>query len=182
MGRGCPSPRPVVDRGPSLSGPPIIPRGHNLRRTLKPGIEGRESGLSGSPDIPDPPPEGPTDLRGRIASARQSVRATVGAVPRVIGLVWSASPILTIGLATATILAGIVPAATAYVAKLLIDAVVHGIAIAANAALPATVPVGPWLLDPTGAVIVLAGCLAHARRSLSQAQLQTAAILADRAR
>ena len=73
-----------------------------------------------------------------------------------IGLVWSASPILTIGLATATILAGIVPAATAYVAKLLIDAVVHGIAISANAALPATVPVGPWVLDPTGAVIVLA--------------------------
>jgi ATP-binding cassette subfamily B protein len=74
----------------------------------------------------------------------------------VIGLVWSASPILTIGLATATILAGIVPAATAYVAKLLIDAVVRGIAISANAALPTTVPVGPWSLDPTGAVIVLA--------------------------
>jgi ATP-binding cassette subfamily B protein len=77
-------------------------------------------------------------------------------VPRVIGLVWEASPILTIGLATATILAGIVPAATAYIAKLLIDAVVRGIAISANAALPTTVPVGPWKLDPTGAVIVLA--------------------------
>jgi len=70
--------------------------------------------------------------------------------------VWSASPILTIGLATATILAGIVPAATAYVAKLLIDAVVRGIAISANASLPTTVPVGPWTFDPTGAVIVLA--------------------------
>ena len=95
-------------------------------------------------------------MRGRIANARQAIQATVGAVPRVIGLVWSASPILTIGLATATILAGVVPAATAYIAKLLIDAVVRGIAISANAALPAVVPVGPWRLDPTGAVIVLA--------------------------
>ncbi len=73
-----------------------------------------------------------------------------------IGLVWSASPLLTIGLATATILAGIVPAATAYVAKLLIDAVVRGITIAANPSLPSTMPVGPWSLDATGAVIVLA--------------------------
>ena len=72
------------------------------------------------------------------------------------GLVWSASPILTIGLATATILAGVVPAATAYVAKLLIDAVVHAIAINANANLPTTFPVGPWRLDSTSAVVVLA--------------------------
>src|SRR5712671_15636 len=90
-----------------------------------------------------PAAESPAGDRGtrerpvRLANARQAIQATVGAVPRVIGLVWSASPILTIGLATATILAGIVPAATAYVAKLLIDAVVRGIAISANAALPA---------------------------------------------
>ncbi|HEY8845700.1 MAG TPA: ABC transporter transmembrane domain-containing protein, partial [Candidatus Limnocylindrales bacterium] len=48
------------------------------------------------------------------------------------------------------------PAATAYVAKLLIDAVVRGIAISANASLPTTFPVGPWSLDATAAVIVLA--------------------------
>ena len=30
------------------------------------GTQGRESGLTGDPDIPDPPEEGPTDLRGRI--------------------------------------------------------------------------------------------------------------------
>ena len=60
------------------------------------------------------------------------------------------------GLATATILAGIVPAATAYVAKLLIDAVVHAIALTANPALPAGFAVGPWTFDATGAVIVLA--------------------------
>ena len=78
-------------------------------------------------------------------------------MPRVLRLVWSASRVLTIGLATATILAGIVPAITAYVAKLLIDAVVR--AITANAApgsVPETVTWGPLTLDPIGSVVVLA--------------------------
>src|SRR5204862_344624 len=44
----------------------------------------------------------------------------------------------------------------AYVAKLLIDAVVHGIQIQANPALPREVPVGPWTLDVYVAVVVLA--------------------------
>ena len=42
MGRGPPPARLVVDRGPSLSGPPIIPRGHALRRSLWEGKQGRE--------------------------------------------------------------------------------------------------------------------------------------------
>ena len=78
-------------------------------------------------------------------------------MPRVLGLVWSASRLLTVGLATATILAGIVPAITAYVAKLLIDAVVR--AITANAApgsVAETVTWGPLTLDPIGTVVVLA--------------------------
>ena len=128
-----------------------------LRRTQRPGIEGRESGLSGSPDIPDPPNEGPTDLRGRLASAAQAIRATAGAVPPVIGLVWAASRILTTGLAIATILAGIVPAITAYVAKLLIDAVVRAITVRANPSLPDVIPIGPWTVDVVYAVILLAG-------------------------
>jgi ATP-binding cassette subfamily B protein len=74
----------------------------------------------------------------------------------VLGLVWTASRILTIGLAIATVLAGVVPAITAYIAKLLIDAVVR--AIAANVSgVPATpAVVGPMTLDPTGIVVVLA--------------------------
>jgi ATP-binding cassette subfamily B protein len=78
-------------------------------------------------------------------------------VPRVIGLVWAASRILTIGLATATILAGVVPAITAWIAKLLIDAVVR--AITANASpgtVAETVTWGPLVLDPVGTVVVLA--------------------------
>jgi ATP-binding cassette, subfamily B, bacterial len=119
-------------------------------------MEGRQSGLSGSPDIPDPPSDAPTDLRGRLGRAAQAVRATIGAVPRVIGLVWEASRILTLGLAVATIFAGIVPAVTALVAKYLINAVVTAIQVRANPALPDAVPIGPWTFDVVTAVIVLA--------------------------
>jgi ATP-binding cassette subfamily B protein len=128
----------------------------SLRRSAWEGKQGRDSGLSGSPDIPDPPDDGPTDLRGRLASARQAVRATAGAVPRVIGLVWAASHWLTVGLATATIVAGIVPAITAYIAKLLIDAVVRAIQVRANPAIPDAVAIGPFTFDVVGAVVVLA--------------------------
>jgi ATP-binding cassette subfamily B protein len=53
----------------------------------------------------------------------------VAALPRVLQLVWEASPALTIGLAIATIFAGVVPAATAYTTKLLINAVVAAITV-----------------------------------------------------
>ncbi|HET9614528.1 MAG TPA: ABC transporter ATP-binding protein [Candidatus Limnocylindrales bacterium] len=120
-------------------------------------MEGRQSGLSGSPDIPDPPSDAPTDFRGRLARAAQAVRATAGAVPRVIGLVWAASRVYTIGLAVATILAGILPAITAFVAKLLIDAVVRAISLRANPALQDVVAIGPVRVDVVTAVIILAG-------------------------
>ena len=116
-------------------------------------MEGRLSGLSGDPDIPDPEPEGPTDWRGRLKAGRDAVRGLGSTLPRVIGLVWTASRILTIGLAIATVLAGIVPAVTAYVAKLLIDAVVT--AISANVSGAAVAP-GAFGLDPVGVVVVLA--------------------------
>ncbi|HEX3428350.1 MAG TPA: ABC transporter ATP-binding protein [Candidatus Limnocylindrales bacterium] len=81
----------------------------------------------------------------------------MGILPRVIGLVWEASRILTIGLAIATVLAGVVPAITAYIAKLLIDAVVRAITVRANPALSPTVTVGPLTLDAVGTVVILAG-------------------------
>ena len=88
----------------------------------------RESGLTGSPDIPEPPAsDGPRDLRSRWRSLRRSVQGTTAALPQVFGLVWKTSAPLTIGLAAATVLAGIVPAATAYTAKLLINSVVFAL-------------------------------------------------------
>ena len=119
-------------------------------------MEGRESGLTGDPDIPDPPNDDPTDLRSRLGRARQAVQALISTLPRVLGLVWSASRVLTIGLAIATILAGITPAATAYIAKLLIDAVVRAIALNADPSLPATITFGPLTLDAVGTVVMLA--------------------------
>ena len=100
------------------------------------GAPGRQSGLTGSPNIPDPPPQRVEGLRGRLAAVRQAVGGTMAALPRVLGLVWEASPTLTLGLATATVLAGIVPAANAYTGKLLINAVVKAIQVRANPALP----------------------------------------------
>ena len=128
-----------------------------------PGTEQR-SGLTGSPDIPDPPRE-PRDLRTRIRDARTAAVATVAVLPRVVGRVWRASPSLTIGLAFATVIGGLMPAATAFVSKLLVDAVVHGIQVRANPALPdiTVLPIslpwtqGGWRLSTTEAIVALAG-------------------------
>ena len=53
-------------------------------------------------------------------------------------------------------IAGIVPAITAYIAKLLIDAVVRAIAANVSGVAAAPVTLGPLTLDPTGIVVVLA--------------------------
>ena len=89
----------------------------------------KQSGLTGSPDIPEPPGDRPKNLRGRWQSFRRGASATLSGLPRVVQLVWEASPALTVGLGLATALAGITPAATAYTAKLLINAVVDAIKI-----------------------------------------------------
>jgi ATP-binding cassette subfamily B protein len=77
-------------------------------------------------------------------------------LPRVLRLVWTASRILTLGLATATILAGVVPTITALIAKGLIDAVVKAIAANVSGVAAANDTVGPLTLDPTGMVFLLA--------------------------
>ena len=124
-------------------------------------VRGRHSGLTGSPEIPEGPEGGPSDLRSRIRAARQAVSGTMAAVPKVIRLVWAASPPLTIGLAASTVLAGIMPAATAYTAKLLVDAVVNAIAVRASGALVdetvLPLPFGDLTLATTTAIVVLAG-------------------------
>src|SRR5487761_140071 len=89
-----------------------------------------DSGLTGNPMLEGPPPdEGPKDLRGRWLNLKQSVMGTTAALPRVLRLVWDASPRITLGLFAATIVAGVIPAAAAYTSKLLINAVVRGILI-----------------------------------------------------
>jgi ATP-binding cassette subfamily B protein len=80
----------------------------------------------------------------------------MGTLPRVLGLVWTASKVLTIGLAVATVLAGVVPAITALIAKQLIDSVVRAITANVSGVPAATETLGPLTLDPTGIVVLLA--------------------------
>jgi len=88
------------------------------------------SGLTGDPVIEEPQqPEGPKDLRGRWRNLKESVRGTAAALPLVIRLVWDASPVVTAGLFVVTVVAGLIPAMSAYTSKLLVNAVVLGIEV-----------------------------------------------------
>src|ERR1700674_4262731 len=101
-----------------------------LGRKKKPDSGPANSGLTGDPMIEGPPEdEGPKDLKGRWLSLKQSVTGTSAALPRVLRLVWDASPRITLGLFAATVVAGVIPAGAAYTSKLLVNAVVRGILI-----------------------------------------------------
>src|ERR1700686_1435147 len=99
------------------------------RRRHKPPDSGpANSGLTGNPGIEEPPePQGPKDLRSRWRNLKGSIRGTAAALPRVLRLVWDASPAITVGLFAVTVVAGVIPAVSAYTSKLLVNAVVQGI-------------------------------------------------------
>jgi ATP-binding cassette subfamily B protein len=89
------------------------------------------SGITEIPEFADPA-GGDRDrpnLRGRVRAARQAVVGTIAATPQVLSMVWRASPWLTIGLALGAIVAGLFPAATAVIARLLINAVAHAMRV-----------------------------------------------------
>ncbi|WP_424923454.1 ABC transporter ATP-binding protein [Actinocrispum wychmicini] len=89
-----------------------------------------DSGLTGPVGVPEPrPTDQPTDLRSRLRRMRESVSGTVRGLPRVFRLTWGASKPLTVTIVVATVVSGLVPTATAYVAKLLMDAVVQAIQV-----------------------------------------------------
>src|SRR3982075_761913 len=117
-------------------------------RRANPETGPANSGLTGDPVIEEAPqPQGPKDLRGRWRNLKESVRGTAAALPRVIRLVWDASPAITAGLFAVTVVAGVIPAISAYMSKLLVNAVVLGIEVHNH---PATVAdavrfdFGPW--------------------------------------
>ena len=110
------------------SGPPMIHWWLGRRKSADSGPA--NSGLTGDPGVEQPPEDqGPKDLRGRWLNFKQSVTGTTAALPRVLRLVWEASPSTTVALFATTAVAGVIPAAAAYTAKLLTNAVVQGIAI-----------------------------------------------------
>src|SRR5579864_9420060 len=87
------------------------------------------SGLTGDPVIQEPIDQGPKDWRTRWRTLKESVRGTTAALPQVLRLVWDASPAVTAGLFAATVVAGLVPAVSAYTSKLLVNSVVQGIVV-----------------------------------------------------
>ncbi|MEU4247994.1 ABC transporter ATP-binding protein [Amycolatopsis sp. NPDC026612] len=119
------------------------------------------SGLSGTPEPAEPAPPR-SRLRGMdaVRAARHAVAGTFTGVPRIFSLVWQVSRPLTLALAAATVVAGLVPAATATVARLLINAVTQAVRVHAGQ-LPDQGVVGPvaglaWHTTVTGAVF---GCV-----------------------
>jgi ATP-binding cassette, subfamily B, bacterial len=113
---------------PPAGGPPDMHWWIGRRKKTDSGPA--NSGLTGDPTIGTPPEDnGPKDLRSRWLNLKQSVAGTSAALPRVLRLVWDASPRITLGLFAATVVAGVIPAGAAYVSKLLINAVVRGILI-----------------------------------------------------
>src|ERR1700737_1685913 len=134
-------------------GPPVIHTPWWSGRWKQKDSGPANSGLTGDPGIEGPPQDqGPKDLRGRWLNFKQSVTGTTAALPRVLRLVWDASPATTLALFATTAVAGVIPAAAAYTAKLLTNSVVQGIGIhsfhqpdrltLASIGGPATV--GPW--------------------------------------
>src|SRR5215217_3684968 len=89
-----------------------------------------DSGLTGPIDIPDSKPQiQKKDFRSRWKRLRESVVGTVRGLPRVIKLTWAASPLLTLTMAVVTVISGLMPTLSAYLVKLLMDAVVEAIQI-----------------------------------------------------
>src|SRR6266568_3545610 len=104
------------------SGPPTIHWWLGRRKQADSGPA--NSGLTGDPGVEQPPEDqSPKDLRGRWLNFKQSVTGTTAALPRVLRLVWEASPATTLGLFVTTAVAGVIPAASAGVAALLVNAV-----------------------------------------------------------
>jgi ATP-binding cassette, subfamily B, bacterial len=99
------------------------------RRSKDPDTGPANSGLTGNPVVEEPSDQGPKDWRTRWRTLKESVRGTTAALPQVLRLVWEASPAVTGGLFAATVVAGIVPAISAYASKLLVNAVVQGILV-----------------------------------------------------
>ena len=98
----------------------------------------------------------PVDKR-RPANAPNALRRGLGVFAysgRAVRLVWQTSPRLTIALAILTLLAGILPAAVAYVGKLIVDGVVLALDTGAAADREAALR---WVVAEAGLVALLAG-------------------------
>ncbi|HEV2125258.1 MAG TPA: ABC transporter ATP-binding protein [Chloroflexota bacterium] len=108
---------------------------------------------------------GRRSLRGALEFGKQIARETLriyASTPRVVALVWRASPLRVVALAILTVLQGLLPTATVWVGKLVVDGVVAAIAVnvgattaaATTGAVGLTVP--PALVGLVGLQFLLA--------------------------
>jgi ATP-binding cassette subfamily B protein len=86
--------------------------------------EGRgRRGPAPKPEAEGPPP----NLRARLSNLRKNARTTGAGLPRAMRLVWQAGPRYTVVMGVLTLIGGIVPTASAWVSKLLVDGVVAAV-------------------------------------------------------
>lgn len=160
---------------------------HRLIRRAESDGEASFSGLSGRVSGDDTPePKSPKGLNERRKELTTAIKGTAAAFPRVIRLVWAASALATTTLAVVTILLGVLPAATAVTAKLLINGVLAGINAHGGGHARLVLPLGPftyhsWYTTTTGVVVMLAvlqlllfaaSSLLNTLRNISQQLLQ----------
>jgi ATP-binding cassette, subfamily B, bacterial len=120
------------------------------------------------PAVPPSEEQAPRTLRERIQKLRDDSRAMLAILPRAFALVWSADKGLTLGLAVLAVVSGIVPTATAWVSKLLVDAVVTAAGSGGGAALISRVT---WLVAAQLG-LYLASSLLQTLRTIDQQALQ----------
>jgi len=102
----------------------VSQRSSNGRR---PSFVSANGSAPAGPPAPAAPESGPQTLRARLQELRKNARATASGVPRALKLVWESHRGLTISMAILSILSGVVPTATAWISKLLIDGVVAAV-------------------------------------------------------
>jgi ATP-binding cassette subfamily B protein len=114
-----------------------------------------------------PPPSPPPRPRGKLGSQYLGVFRYSG---RAVSLVWTTSRALTVGLIVFSLIAGLMPAAVAYLGKLIVDAIVRAMASGATADRDQAVV---YVVLEMGLVMGMAACQQgiSIMRSLLRAQL-----------
>ena len=142
---------------------------HNMRPAGRPSfVSGNGSGPASPP--PEPDEQKPKKLRERAAEWRKTTRATVAGVPQALKLVWQAHRGYTISLAVFSIAFGFIPTVSAYISKLLVDAVVGAVKDGGN---DASVQAVTWLVGIQFAVL-LSSALLQTLSNINQQALQEA--------
>lgn len=111
---------------------------------------------------------GPLSFRERLQKSRENGKVILSGLPRAFGLVWGAHKGFTISLAVMAMLGGALPTATAWITKLLIDAVVVATSAGGHPAEVRRV----WLLVAAQLGLTLGGALLQVTQSIVQQGLQ----------